>query len=148
MYEGIPSEGLEFYSLLCEDDEFCAEFGRAMLAAGRLESALKKMLTTHAPDENTRRATLGRLITYARKNNLLEKMIPSLEMLCNQRNYLAHNIHALFSGQIEETILQRTDLLDSDVPCFTERAWQLKENLNGLSEIIERKHNIGPEQTR
>ncbi len=63
-------------------------------------------------------------------------MIPALEMLKDQRNYLAHNLHGLFSGMIEETILERTNLLDSDVDLFTERAWQLQRNLNALAEII------------
>jgi hypothetical protein len=39
-------------------------------------------------------------------------------------------------GVIEETILESTDLLDSDVDLYTGRAWQLKENLNGLADII------------
>jgi hypothetical protein len=63
-------------------------------------------------------------------------MLPALEMLRDQRNYLTHNIHALFSGLVEETILESTGLLDSDVDLFTERAWQLKENLEGLADII------------
>jgi hypothetical protein len=136
MRRGEPTEGLEFYALLCEDDEFCRELGRAVLAAGRLESALKRYINDNAPDENTRRATLGRLIEVSRKHQLLSKMLPALEMLRDQRNYLTHNIHALFSGLVEETILESTGLLDSDVDLFTERAWQLKENLEGLADII------------
>jgi hypothetical protein len=57
-------------------------------------------------------------------------------MLNNQRNYLAHNIHALFHGLIEESILERTGLLDSDTYAFMERAWQLAEDLNALAEIV------------
>ncbi|MFQ5398711.1 MAG: hypothetical protein ACE5E7_03845 [Anaerolineae bacterium] len=135
-YEGKPSEGIEFYELLYQDDEFCRELGRAVLAASRLESTLKQYINNRVPDENTKRATLGRLIIFARKHQLLLKMLPALETLRDQRNYLTHNLHALFSGLVEETILERTGVLDSDVHTFTERAWQLKENLDSLADII------------
>ena len=64
-------------------------------------------------------------------------------MLRDQRNYLAHNVHALFSGLVEETILERTGLLDSDVSLYTDRAWQLRENLENLADII--PGTTGPE---
>lgn len=60
-------------------------------------------------------------------------------MIKDQRNYLAHDIHALFSGFVEETLLQKSDLLDSDVDLFTDRAWQLHGNLNNLAENIEKE---------
>jgi hypothetical protein len=139
MRKGEPAEGLEFYALLYADDNFCKELGRAVLAAGRLESELKRYISNNAPEEDTKRATLGRLIKFAREHQLLLKMLPALEMLRDQRNYLAHNIHALFSGLIEETILEATGLLDSDVDVFTDRARQLQENLNGLADIMARE---------
>jgi hypothetical protein len=67
-------------------------------------------------------------------------MLPALETLRDQRNYLTHNIHALLSGLVEETILEGSGLLDSDIHTYTERAWQLKENLNDLADIIDRKY--------
>ena len=136
MFQGEPTEGLRFYALLYADDEFCRELGRTILAAGRLESALRLYMTAHAPDENTTNATLGRLISCARKHQLLLKMLPVLETLKAQRNYLAHNVHALFAGLVEETILESSGLRDSDVVMFTERAWQLRENLNALANVI------------
>ncbi|HLA86771.1 MAG TPA: hypothetical protein VJL10_01995, partial [Anaerolineales bacterium] len=69
-----------------------------------------------------------------------EKMVPVLETIKDQRNYLTHNIYALFSGLVEETILPRSELLDSDVWSYTERAWELKENLNGIADIIAEKN--------
>ena len=137
MRKGDPVEGLAFYRLLCDDDAFCAELGRAILAAQRLESALKQFLRSNALEVDTAHATLGRLISFAESKKLLTQMLPPLKMLRDQRNYLTHNVHALFFGLVEETILERDGLLDSDVATFTERAWQLKENLNGLAEIIE-----------
>jgi hypothetical protein len=53
-------------------------------------------------------------------------------------NYLTHNIYALLNNQIDETILEREDLLDSDVHTYTERAWVLNDNIKGLTEIIKR----------
>lgn len=134
---GEPITGVEFFKLLCADDRFCAELGRTVLAAGRLESALKRNLAANAPGEDTAKATLGRLIECCRRNSLLTQMIPALETLMQQRNYLLHNIHALLSDLIEETILERADLLASDVVTYTERAWELRNNLNGLAELVE-----------
>jgi hypothetical protein len=135
--KGEPVKGLAFYHLLYDDDDFCAELGRATLAAQRLESALKQLLHFHATDIDTTQATLGRLINFAESKQLLTQMLQPLKMLRDQRNYLTHNIHALFLGLVEKTVLERDELLDSDVDAFTERAWQLKDNLNGLAEIIE-----------
>jgi hypothetical protein len=51
---------------------------------------------------------------------------------------MTHNVHALLSGSIAETILEGSNLIDSDVHMYTERAYQLAENLNGLAEVLER----------
>jgi hypothetical protein len=138
--KGEPVSGPDFFRLLYADDKFCAELGRAVLAAGRLESALKRYIAEHAPETDMTKAALGRLIEFAKKDRLLYRMLPALETLRDQRNYLAHNVHALLSGLIQETILEGSALLDSDVHTYTERAWQLKENLNHLADIVERKY--------
>lgn len=136
MIEGKPVSGHEFFELLCRSDEFCASLGRAMLAACQLESQLRQYLAAHVPSANTNRATLGRLISYCKDHSCLMRMLPALEVVKDQRNYLTHNIHALLFGLIEETILEGSDLIDSDVSTYTERARQLRENLDGLSGII------------
>ncbi|MFA6282802.1 MAG: hypothetical protein WCT30_05295 [Desulfurivibrionaceae bacterium] len=140
MYKGEPISGSDFFRLLYADDKFCAELGRAVLAAGRLESILKQYIAKHAAETNTSKAALGELIKFARKHTLLHQMLPALETLKDQRNYLTHNIHALLSGLVEETILEGYGLLDSDIHTYTELAWQLKENLNGLADIINEKY--------
>jgi hypothetical protein len=139
MYKGVPVGGLEFFELLNESEEFCADLGRVVLAAGRLEVALAKVLEHDSPDEDLKFATLGQLIGHARSHDELRKMIPHLEMLKTQRNYLTHNIYSLLSDRIDETILERNDIIDSDVHTYTERAWVLKNNLNGLADIVERQ---------
>jgi hypothetical protein len=140
MYKGEPAKGVDFYNLLIADDEFCAELGKVALAAGRLEALLIKYLQGKGIKGNFDKATLGKLISIAKDNHQFDKnMIKALEMVRDQRNYLTHNIYALFIELIDETILERSELLDSDVHTYTERAWQLKENLNGLADIFEKE---------
>lgn len=107
-----------------------------MLSASRLESELVNYLSNKGVKEKTHRANLGTLIRIAEDNSMLEKMIPILREIKEQRNYLSHNLHALFIGLIEETVLPRTDLLDSDIDVFTDKAVQLDENLSGLADIM------------
>ena len=140
MYQGIPSGGEEFYNLLFESDEFSSELGRVALAAGRLESELILFYNRNNIDENFSKATLGHLIKIGKDKNLLDKnLFIALDMICRQRNYLMHNIHALLTNLIDETILEGRNLLDSDVHTYIDRAWQLGENLNHLAGVIKNK---------
>lgn len=116
--KGEAVEGNQFFGLLYDDSEFCGQLGRSMLAAGRLETALKRFLRSRAPTLKTERATLGTMVKFLKEKELLTRMQPHLDLLARQRNYLAHNIHALLSDWIEETILERSDLLDSDVHTY------------------------------
>jgi hypothetical protein len=138
MRKGIPVAGEEFFELLIEDADFCRELGRAVLAAGRLETRLKQFLSAEGVAEDMKTATLGRLISIVTKQQILVKWLPTLNTLKIQRNYLVHNVHALFAGIVEETILPRTDLLDSDVDMYTDRATQLAENLSDVADAWER----------
>lgn len=140
MYKGKPSKGLEFYNLLNQSDEFTSELGKVALASGKLEVELINFLTRNEINENYKKATLGTLIGITNENNLLtsnEKIV--FEMISKQRNYITHNIYALFTDLIDETFLEKENLLDSDVHLFIERAWQLRQNLNGLAVIIKNK---------
>lgn len=141
MYKGEPVTGQEFFDLLYRDDEFCAQFGRTLLAAGRLESELKQYLDAQSIPLKNKRSTLGQLLRLLEKHELLQRMQPSLELLTTQRNYLTHNLFELLMGFIEETLLPRTDLLDSDVHTYTEKVWQLEENLKGLADIVAKHRN-------
>jgi hypothetical protein len=140
-FEGRSVGGTEFFALLYADNDFCAQLGRTMLAAGRLETALKRYLKTRRPELKFEHANLGTVIRLLQKHTLLVKMQPVIEVLKSQRNYLAHNIHALLSDWIEETILERSHLLDSDVSTYCERARELTENLNGLADIVEKENS-------
>lgn len=137
--KGIPVSGIDFFNLLYNDKEFCEQLGRVVLAAGRLETELRLYLAANSIKYG-KHATLGNLLDLLKKQGLMGKAQPALESLRDQRNYLTHNLHALFSGLIEETVLECSDILDSDVVTFTERAWQLAENLNGLASIVAKEN--------
>jgi len=63
-------------------------------------------------------------------------------MILKQRNFITHNIYALFTDLIDETIMEKENLLDSDVELYIERAWKLTENLNDLTNLINDKKKI------
>ena len=60
----------------------------------------------------------------------------ALKDISVQRNYITHNLYSLFVDLIDETILEKENLLDSDVHLYIERAWLLKKNIDGLADII------------
>jgi hypothetical protein len=145
LYSGEPSEGIAFYSLLFQSDEFCAEMGRVALASSQLEAELIRLLAARRVPQKVEGLPLGALVKAARKHLVLDSAaLSALDDLCGQRNYLTHNIYALFIGLIEETRLERSNLLDSDVHTYTERAWQLRENLVGLAEVVARSIKDNP----
>lgn len=137
MFKGEPTRGIAFYNLLFENDEFNIELGRVILAAGKIEGELILYLKRKGVTENISRATFGSLIKTGKKYNLFNRNLTiALEEICMQRNYLTHNIYALFADLLEETILEKENLVDTDVLQYIDRAWQLKENLIGISDII------------
>lgn len=131
--------GKQFFKILSEDQEFCAQLGRTMLAASVIESELKLYLKANSVDTAHRPLTFGQLIGLLKKYQLLVKMQPALMMLKMQRNYLAHNLHALLIGMIDETLLPRENLIDLDVHTYRDRARESEENLMGLSETISKE---------
>lgn len=139
MRNGEPTGGKAFFDLLYKDSKFCEELGKVALSAGRLEAELMFFLNTKGNKTNLTRKTLGQLIKIANEGKHLDKsLIAVLRTLCEQRNYLAHNIYALFIELIEQTILGRSNLLDSDVDLYTEKARQLQEDLIHLANIIKK----------
>ena len=137
IYKGEPKEGIEFYKLLISSEDFTSELGKVALASGKLEAELICFLKRNRIEGKYERKPLGSLIALAEKHDLFNKnMIIALKELSKQRNYITHNIYALFIDLIEETTLEKTNLLDCDVNLYKERAWQLKLNLNGLADII------------
>ncbi len=137
MYKGELTQGLDFYNLLWKNDKFNIELGRTTLAAGRLEVELIHFLRRKGVTKNLIGLNLGKLIEVGKKNNLLDKnLIGILELLKNQRNYLTHNIFALFTNLIDETILSRENLIDTDVESYIDKVCQLTENLNSIADSL------------
>jgi uncharacterized protein YutE (UPF0331/DUF86 family) len=140
MYKGNPTEGIEFYNLLFDSDEFNKELGKVTLSAGRLEVEIILFLNRNGVKDVISRAPLGKLIEIGEKNNLFDNNLTAvLRLICKQRNYLTHNIYALFTELIDETILERNDLLDSDIYTYIERVCQLRNNLIYLTSVISKK---------
>ncbi len=138
MRNGDSLEGLDFFAALNEDEAFCVELGKAMLAAGKLEVELVNYLSQQKKIDGKK--TLGQLIGFAEKHELLTDMVAALKTINSQRNYLAHNIYGLFSGLLTETLLPKSGLLDSDIDVFTLTAIGLKNDLLGLADIVAKRN--------
>ena len=142
MYKGEPSKGIEFFNLLFESEEFNIELGKVTLASGKLEAELMMFLKQNGVRKNISKKTLGSLIEIGNENNLFDKNLSiSLNLVAKQRNYLTHNIYALFIDLLDETILEKNNLIDTDVITYIDRVCQLKENLIGLAYIISQKND-------
>lgn len=139
MYKGESSKGVDFYNLLFECKEFNIELGKVALSSGRLESEIILFLKRNKIEKFKINTTLGRLINIGKENKLFDRnLIISLEMVCKQRNYLTHNIYSLFVELIDETILEKENLLDTDVHSYIDKAFVLNENLSNLADIVKR----------
>ena len=79
-----------FFELLYSDTDFCKQLGQTILSAGKLESKLIQYISNNTSERNIEKATLGRLISIAEKNNLLHNMIPALIVIKDQRNYIVN----------------------------------------------------------
>jgi hypothetical protein len=128
----------EFFDMLYADSAFCEALGRMTLAAGRFESTLREYLRLRGvivPDQ----ASFGPLVAALEKHGMLsENGIRILRVHKLQRNYLTHSLFDLYAARINETVLPRTNLVPGDVATFAEKAWELEENLSGLTQIVER----------
>jgi len=128
------TENIEFFNLLSKNNEFCSELGKVTLASGKLESHIKGLLKNNGYNNNLERATLGKLISIAeREQHIDENTIKVLKDVKRQRNFLTHNIHSLMIG---EATLEDENMWEKDIHLFIDRAWQLQENLNSLADIF------------
>ena len=81
-------------------------------------------------------ATLGNLTKKLKTNDLVGKNFEmALSTLTMQRNYLTHNLYALFSGKIKETVLPIENLSEMDVEMFTEKAKILAYDVNHFANV-------------
>jgi hypothetical protein len=132
--------GIEFYNLLHESEKFTSELGKVTLSSGKLETEIKFLLKRNGINSDLSRATLGQLIGIVNDNNIFdENLILALKQISKKRNYITHNLYALFSDLIEETILKKNDLMEYDVTLYIHRVWHLNQDLNGLADLIKEK---------
>jgi len=138
----VPSE--EFYEYLYSHPEFCTGLGKVMLAAGRLETAVRVCLKSRGVSGVSPRATLGTLTRALKNAGLLSgNGERHFEDLVLKRNYLAHNLFDLFSGQLEETILERENLVKEDVHVFRERVENLAHDFMHFVGIVNEAERRG-----
>ena len=138
-YEGNHTKGIDFFNLLYKSEKFCLELGKFNLVAGKLEAELILYYQRNNLKENLNKATLGKLISIGEKNNLLDRnLLMTLKQFSIQRNELTHNIYSLFIDLKEDSILEKDNLLDSDVHTYIEFVWIVKNNFNDISEIIKK----------
>lgn len=137
MYKGEELKGINFFNLLIKSKEFNMELGKLVLYSGRLESEMILFFRRNFFNKFKINLTLGGLIKFGETNKLFDKnLIISLNMVCKQRNYLTHNIYALFIELADVTILERENLLDTDVLLYMDKVYVLNENIKHLTEII------------
>lgn len=141
MRSGEKLEGIAFFEALYADDVFCRELGRVMLAAGKLEVEITRYLESSGQTQKAQQATLGKLIGFAEKDDNLANLTPALKTLNQQRNYLAHNIYALFSSHLKESLLPKNGLLDSDIDIFSDKARTLSSEIAYLAKVVLKLHN-------
>lgn len=126
----------QFFDLLFKDSEFCEGVGRVMLAAGLLETNLRRYLEGKGLKIG-RRNTLGSMVRLMKEDQLLSRNgTMHFDDLTLKRNYLAHSLYDLFSEQIEETILPGSELVEMDIDIFREKANQLAEDFFHFSNLV------------
>lgn len=153
-----------FFNNLYKDEEFCKQLGKVILVTSKLELQLIKLIENANSSQQGKHfnSTIGGLIGHIKKENLLpENLIEILKQLAEQRNYLTHNICLIMSADVDDNILinskkihehikknllqttseEKSEFLYSDTSVYTERAYILIENLNGMVKIIE-KYNL------
>ena len=128
-----------FFEHLYEDHEFCAGLGKAVLAAGEFESALRAYLESSAVDDVDKKATLGRLLALLKRHGLVgPNHQVHIAQLTHQRNYLVHSLFDLYSDRIEESLLPR-DVVPEDVDMFRERANVLAHDLRFFTQQVQKR---------
>lgn len=110
-----------------------------MLSAGVLETNLRRYLKTKGISGVKENSTLGGMVKLLKKHDLLSQNgLKHFNDLAKKRNYLAHSLYDLFTHEIAETILPRTDLDNMDVEIFSERANTLASDFLHFAKMVAR----------
>lgn len=101
---------------------------------------MRAFLVAQGHEVPERRATLGALSAKLAEVGLLSKNGQAiLELTGTQRNHFAHKLYDLLTDRAESALLPLESLEDADVGTFTDYAWSLTENLNGLTATVKRR---------
>ncbi|MFZ6673383.1 hypothetical protein [Undibacterium sp. Xuan67W] len=129
-------EPQDFFRMLFDDAEFCSGLGKVMLAAGMLETNLRRYLGSKQvkfKDSDT----LGILVNKLKQTDLLtENGKAHFSDLAKKRNYLAHNLYGLFSNEFDVTILPREQLVSVDTLMFVSRVETLYNDFVYFAKIV------------
>lgn len=125
----MEDRNLDFFNVLFNDDEFCSELGKLIMASGWLETELVSYLSKKLNKSINQKSTLGKLTNVLVENNLLtERGKLHYKDLTNKRNYFSHNLYSLFNFLIEETILPSRELVELDKYNFIAKVRSLRED--------------------
>ncbi len=129
-----------FYECLIESDEFCLYLGRLTLLVSKLESRLKELIIASEVKVkfNLDKPTLGPLIGCCKEHQLVnEDVAYSLGYILERRNYVVHNLHPLFDGKIEQTLLPNDNLVSEDAEyLFAKCVRELSEDVRDTLEML------------
>lgn len=135
---------LKFFDLLHDDTEFCGGLGKVMLAAGMLETNLRRYMMARKIEGVGAKTTLGRMVSLLKEHGLLSRNGEMhFDDLALKRNYLAHSLYDLFSEEIEEAILPRTELVEMDVEMFSEKVNSTAQDFLHFSRIVSKADTKG-----
>jgi hypothetical protein len=145
-------DNLKFYDLLLKNIECKSKLGELILLSGKLETVLAKLLKNNGVNLNKEVQTLNTIIKKLYEKSIInENMKISLELLANQRNYIAHCIFGELDNFFEEdnlridksnkprVALPTEDLVEEDVLTYSEYFNETVENLIFIIEIFEEK---------
>jgi len=134
-FEFVTAE--KFFNLLYKDKDFCSGLGMVMLSAGMLETNLRHYMKTRKINGIRNNSTLGRMVVILKEQNILSRNgVTHFDDLVLKRNYLAHSLYDLFSKEIKESILPRSELVEMDVEIFSERVNTTAEDFLHFSNIV------------
>lgn len=129
---------MDFYNELVANEKFCKNLGKLILTSGKLESILKEITQANNKSKNLEYATLGKLVSLCKSNQLIEDdMLEVLDFIKTRRNYLTHSLFPLFNEEVDVTLLPRDNLEPEDAEYyFSNCVSELIENMNFVIDTL------------
>jgi hypothetical protein len=129
---------MDFYNELIESEKFCKNLGKLILTSGKLESILKEITQAHNKSQNLEYATLGKLVSLCKSNQLIDDgVLEALDFIKTRRNYLTHSLFPLFNEEVDITLLPRDNLEPEDAEYyFSKCVSELIEDMNFVIDTL------------